>query len=70
MRIGYYPGCSLRGSAIDFDISVRALGEALGDELVEPEDWSCCGATAAHALSRTWGWPSPPGTWPWRQSRG
>ena len=59
MRVGYYPGCSLRGSAVDFDISVRALAEALGDELVEPEDWSCCGATAAHALSRDLGLALP-----------
>ena len=59
MRIGYYPGCSLRGSAIDFDISVRALAEAVGDDLVELDDWSCCGATAAHALSRDLGLALP-----------
>lgn len=59
MRIGYYPGCSLRGSAIDFDISVRALADVLGDELVELDDWSCCGATAAHALSRDLGLALP-----------
>lgn len=55
MRVGYFPGCSLEGSAVEFDISVRAMAQALGDELVELADWSCCGATAAHALSRDLG---------------
>jgi len=59
VQLGYYPGCSLRGSAVDFDISVRALARALGDELLELEDWSCCGATAAHALSRDLGLALP-----------
>ena len=59
MRVGYYPGCSLKGSAVDFDTSVRALAEALDDELTELDDWSCCGATAAHALSRDLGLALP-----------
>jgi heterodisulfide reductase subunit B len=48
MRIAYYPGCSLEGTAIEFDLSARAVCEALGIELVEVEDWNCCGATSAH----------------------
>jgi len=59
VRTGYYPGCSLQGSAAEFDISVRAMAEGLGDELVEVADWSCCGATAAHALSRDLGLALP-----------
>lgn len=51
MRIGYYPGCSLPGTAREYDESVRALAPALGIELVEVPDWNCCGATAAHNLN-------------------
>jgi heterodisulfide reductase subunit B len=48
--IGYYPGCSLEGGAIEFALSIRALCGAAGVELHEIDDWNCCGATAAHAL--------------------
>jgi heterodisulfide reductase subunit B len=48
VKIGYYPGCSLEGTAREFGISVRKSCELLGIELVDVEDWNCCGATAAH----------------------
>ncbi len=51
-RYGYYPGCSLSSSAKEYDMSCRAVCEALGIELVELEDWNCCGASSAHALDR------------------
>lgn len=51
MRYFYYPGCSLEGSAVEYDVSTRALMGALGAELVEIEDWTCCGASAADAAS-------------------
>lgn len=50
MRIGYYPGCSLLGSSREFDESVRAVLGALGVDLVDVPDWSCCGASSAHLL--------------------
>jgi heterodisulfide reductase subunit B len=50
MRFGYYPGCSLKGSAREYDESLRAIAGPLGVELVEIPDWNCCGATAAHNL--------------------
>lgn len=46
----YYPGCSLTGTAKEYDLSVRALMARLGCDLVEIEDWTCCGATAAQAV--------------------
>jgi heterodisulfide reductase subunit B len=52
VRIGYFPGCSLLGSSRDFGESVRAVAGALGIDLVEVPDWSCCGASSAHALNR------------------
>jgi heterodisulfide reductase subunit B len=55
MRIGYYPGCSLHGTSREFDESLRAVASALGIELVEVDDWSCCGATSAHATNHLLG---------------
>jgi heterodisulfide reductase subunit B len=49
-RIGYYPGCSLHGTAAEYDVSLRAVCQRLGIELTEIPDWVCCGATSAHAI--------------------
>ncbi len=48
MRYAYYPGCSLESTAWDYDRSTRALCKALGIELVEIRDWTCCGSSPAH----------------------
>ncbi len=48
MQVGYYPGCSLESSAKEFDLSIRAVVEAMEIELKELPDWNCCGASAAH----------------------
>lgn len=48
MKYAYYPGCSLKGTAIDYHASTLALAGRLGIELVELEDWVCCGASPAH----------------------
>jgi heterodisulfide reductase subunit B len=47
MRIAYYPGCSLKALAANFDRSARAAMEALGVELVELERWNCCGTVSS-----------------------
>ncbi len=47
MRFGYYPGCSLSSGAKEYDMSVRAVFAHLGIELIEIEDWNCCGAVHA-----------------------
>jgi heterodisulfide reductase subunit B len=51
MDIGYYPGCSLTGTAKEYDQSIRRIFSELGVNLIEVEDWSCCGATSAHATN-------------------
>jgi heterodisulfide reductase subunit B2 len=48
--VGYYPGCSLRGTAAEYDRSLKAVAQRIGVELKEVPDWVCCGATSAHAL--------------------
>ncbi len=55
MKMAYYPGCSLEGSAKDCDRSVRDVAARLGVELVELEDWSCCGASSAHMTNQRLG---------------
>jgi len=44
MEYGYYPGCSLTGSAKRLDQGVRQLCKKLGHILTEIPDWNCCGA--------------------------
>ena len=51
MKVSYYPGCSLHATATEYNQSVRAVSRALGIELKEVEDWSCCGATSAHSTN-------------------
>ncbi len=51
MKYGYYPGCSLLSTAVEYARSTEAVLEKLGVELEEVDDWVCCGATAAHATS-------------------
>ena len=52
MKFGIYPGCSLTGSARDYNESVFALAEAFGLDFIQIPDWNCCGATAAHNLNK------------------
>ncbi len=51
IRYSYYPGCTAEGTSIEFDQSSKVVCEAVGIELLELEDWSCCGASSAHSLS-------------------
>lgn len=44
MKISYYPGCTLRTKAKELDTMARKCAEALGVEMVEIENWQCCGA--------------------------
>ena len=43
-RVAYYPGCSLEGSGHPYNRSTKQVGKALGLELVEVDNWNCCGA--------------------------
>lgn len=52
MKTGFYPGCSLTGTAREYNESLLAICDMAGIELCEVPDWNCCGATAAHNLNR------------------
>ena len=51
MKYINYPGCSLEGTAREYNNSTQAAMKAMGADLVELEDWTCCGASAAEATS-------------------
>lgn len=53
MKLAYYPGCSAESTARDMHVSSLAVAKKLGIELIEPEGWSCCGATPGHQTDRT-----------------
>lgn len=43
-KVAYYPGCALEGSGHSYNRSTKAVGKELGLDLVEVENWNCCGA--------------------------
>jgi heterodisulfide reductase subunit B len=45
----YFPGCTLRSVAKDFDRSAKVCAKALGFELKEMEGWLCCGAVLSNS---------------------
>jgi len=51
MKVTYYPGCSLEGTAVDYAASIAGITSLLDIELVELFDWNCCGASSAHSLN-------------------
>jgi heterodisulfide reductase subunit B len=51
-KIGYFPGCSLHGTAVEYEESLQEVCKAFDIELIEIKDWNCCGATAAHSLNK------------------
>lgn len=51
MKVSYYPGCSLHATGKEYDQSMKAVSRALGIEIKEVDDWSCCGASSAHSTN-------------------
>jgi heterodisulfide reductase subunit B len=51
VRYSYYPGCTAGTTSVEFGLSTEAVCEALDVELLELEDWNCCGASSAHSLN-------------------
>jgi heterodisulfide reductase subunit B len=51
MKVSYYPGCSLEGTAKGYADSIVGICASLDIQLEEIPDWNCCGATAAHSIN-------------------
>ena len=50
--LSYFPGCSLESSARESNISMMAAAKILGLNLIELEDWNCCGSSSANILDK------------------
>ena len=44
MKVSYYPGCTLKSKAKNFEVAAIKSMERLGVEMVELDRWNCCGA--------------------------
>ena len=52
IKYAYYPGCSLESTAAEYNHSVKATAKLLDVDLIELEDWNCCGASSGHCTNR------------------
>ena len=50
VTLTYYPGCSLKTGSKFYETSIRKVFQNYDIELRELQDWSCCGASAAHTV--------------------
>jgi heterodisulfide reductase subunit B len=55
VRYLFYPGCSAEASALEYKASTLAVLGALGAQVEELDDWTCCGASAAPVVSELLG---------------
>ena len=46
----YFPGCSVKGLTKNYEISALNASKVLGLNLIELDDWNCCGAAAYMAV--------------------
>jgi len=47
----YYPGCSLASTAKENNLSLLEMCRRIGVNLIEIDDWNCCGSSSAHTIS-------------------
>ena len=52
LDISYFPGCSLESSARESNLALLESAKLLGLNLIELEDWNCCGASSAKVLDK------------------
>ena len=53
--ISYFPGCSLATTARENNKALKQVFRQIGFNLLEVEDWNCCGSSSAHSLNRNLG---------------
>lgn len=49
-QYSYYPGCSSGATAVGLGLSTQAVARPLDMELIELEDWNCCGSAPYGSL--------------------
>jgi heterodisulfide reductase subunit B len=47
----YFPGCSAESTGLGLGLSAKAIAKPLDFELIEIEDWNCCGSTPYGSLA-------------------
>ncbi len=50
-EISYFPGCSLATSAKENNQSLKEVCAHIGFNLVDLQDWNCCGSSSAHSIN-------------------
>lgn len=53
MEFSYFPGCSLKAPGHENNLSLIEFSRAVHVELIELEDWNCCGSSSAHSIDPT-----------------
>ncbi len=48
----YYPGCSTKATAIGLGLSTQAIAKPLDIELIELDNWTCCGSSPYASLDK------------------
>src|SRR5512136_2204238 len=51
MKFSYFPGCTEHSTSVEYGLSTHGVFKTLGVELVEIDDWNCCGAAATHSIN-------------------
>ncbi|MDP8204557.1 MAG: CoB--CoM heterodisulfide reductase iron-sulfur subunit B family protein [Candidatus Tenebribacter mawsonii] len=46
MKVPYFPGCTLKTTATNFETSAIEVAKQLGIEMVELDRWNCCGVVS------------------------
>ncbi len=52
LEFSYFPGCSLATTAAEANRSLMRAARLLGLNLIELEDWNCCGSSSAQTMCR------------------
>jgi len=48
----YFPGCSLATTAAESNRSLMQASRILGFNLIELQDWNCCGSSSAQTMCK------------------
>lgn len=50
LKFSFFPGCSLKASGHENTQSLLKFCEKVNIDLVELDDWNCCGSSSAHSI--------------------
>jgi heterodisulfide reductase subunit B len=53
LDFSYFPGCSLATTAAEANRSLMQAARTLGLNLIELEEWNCCGSSSAQTMCKT-----------------